>query len=106
MIQSPLDPVTTLAALAHATRWKAMELLAEASTLTAAQLANAVGMDIDGVAKHLLVLRRAGLVDAYAGSDARVTEYRLPEGVLLPDRVLDFGSITIRFSAPKITTLS
>ena len=94
---APLDAVTALAALAHATRWRAMQMMADGSSLTTAQLARAVGMELDGVGKHLLVLRRAGLVDAYAGADARFTEYSIPKRFLLPGNMVDFGFAQLRF---------
>lgn len=97
MDNTPLDAVTTLAALANPTRWKAMQMMSDGSTLTAAQLAKEVRKEVDGVAKQLLVLRRAGLADAYAATDARVTKYQIPKQFLRPERVVDFGPCLVRF---------
>ncbi len=86
-----LDPVTVLAALAHDIRWEALRMMAGGASIHATQRAAKFGRDVDGIGKHLRVLKDSGAVDWRAGADARHTLYFIPERFLPQESIVDYG---------------
>ena len=65
-IESGLDPMRALAALANDLRWGLVWRMASGEELIAVDVAHELGRDPDGVSKHLRVLSDAGVAEARA----------------------------------------
>ncbi|MEO7934439.1 MAG: hypothetical protein ABIT76_14910 [Chthoniobacterales bacterium] len=96
-----LNELKTMAALANDIRWQAMKMMSDGSTLTITDLAQVMNMGTDGVGKHLIVLRNAGVAEFAYGEDARFNVYSIPKRFLREPGVVDFGFCTLRFPTPK-----
>ena len=92
-----MDPVTLLTALANPVRWCAMQMMADGTPLTIDQLARKVGKHPDGIGKHLILMRNAGVIEWTLGKDTRVNLYRIPQRFLRENRVVDFGFARFQF---------
>jgi DNA-binding transcriptional ArsR family regulator len=97
-----LDPVTVFAALSSPTRWRLMQMMADGKTLSATQAADAFGRQLDGLIKHLQILRDAGLVNPkYKEQDRRSQLYYIPEVWRTKPEVLDFGFCILDLSVTR-----
>ncbi|HZO35980.1 MAG TPA: metalloregulator ArsR/SmtB family transcription factor [Solirubrobacteraceae bacterium] len=77
------DVGSVFAALADPTRRGMVETLLQAGTTSVPELASALPMTRQAVAKHLAALDEAGLVERAADA-GRVVRYRLRPGALTP----------------------
>ena len=94
-----IDPVRTFGALNNPLRWKMMKVMADGTMLSATDAAKAFGRDIDGVIKHLRILRDAGLVSTqYGEQDRRFILYYIPQASRPQPGVLDFGFCVLYLS--------
>ncbi len=91
------DPVAILTALANPVRWCAMQMMADGSSLMIEQLARKVDKPMDGIGKHLILMRNAGVIEWTPGKDTRVNLYRIPQRFLRENRVVDFGFARFQF---------
>ena len=89
-VVSKLDPVSVFSALGSEVRLAIVKMLAEGRRLSIGEIAAALGRDVDGVGKQMLVLYRAGLVEAMAGEDRRQTVYQMGAAFRATPGVLDF----------------
>jgi predicted transcriptional regulator len=97
-----LDPVTVFAALSSPTRWRLIQMMADGKMLSASQAALALGRQLDGLIKHLQVLRDAGLVNSkYKEQDRRCQLYYIPEVWRTEPEVLDFGFCILDLSVTR-----
>jgi DNA-binding transcriptional ArsR family regulator len=95
-----LDPVQVFSALSTPVRWKLLRMMADGRVISATQAAAIVGRELDGVIKHLQVLRDAGLVHSRQNEDdGRVMLYYIPEMWRTEPDVLDFGFCILDLSA-------
>ena len=91
-----LDPVAVLFALGSEVRWPLVKMLADGRKLSISEAAAALGRDLDGVGRQLKVLRAAGVVEAFAGTDRRQTIYQVPAVFRPAPGVMDFGFCVLR----------
>jgi len=63
---------------------------------SASEIAAILKRDIDGVAKHLRLMRSAGVIMSQKGEDRRFEMYRLRREALGADGSLDLGTVLIR----------
>ena len=86
-----LDPVKVFFALGSEVRLPIVKLLAEGNGLSVGAIAGALGREVDGVGKQLVVLREAGVLTAAYGEDRRQTIYQIPAQLRPVPGVLDVG---------------
>lgn len=91
-----LDPVAVLFALGSPVRWPMVRLLAGGQPMTATQVAAAFERDFDAIAKHLRVMRDAGVLESCCGEDRRLQFFYIPAAFRREPDVLDFGFCRIR----------
>ena len=99
-IESGLDPMRALAALANDFRWGLVWRMASGEELIATDLARELGRDPDGVSKHLRVLSDAGVAEARAGEDRRLTVFSIPAAFRPEPGVLDYGFCRLHGPVP------
>jgi predicted transcriptional regulator len=90
------DPVKALAAVGDPYRWKILKLLAGGRAMSSAHIAALHDRKSPGVAKHLRILLRGGIVDCKIGEDRRMPVYFIPRRVRQNPGVLDYGDFTLR----------
>jgi predicted transcriptional regulator len=94
----PAIPLRTLQrAVSDPTRWKIFDTLRQRGPMTPKLVTQAVGAPISNISKHLVFLRKVGLLEQRMGK-----VYAIPEVFMVPgERALDFGAIVIRFDVPE-----
>ena len=90
-----LDLTAVLAAVGSPARRPIIELLADGRERIASEVAAELGRDFDAVAKHLRVLRDAGVALSRIGEDRRLTHFYIPCCYRPEPGVLDFGCCVI-----------
>jgi predicted transcriptional regulator len=105
LIEKPvtaLSPVPVLFALANYIRWPILQMLADGREMMATQVANALGCDFDSIAKHLRIMRNAGVLGSRVpNEDRRLTLFYIPAKNRPAPGVLDYGFFTIRLPEKK-----
>ena len=92
------DEAKVVFAIGNLCRWKMLGERAGGDTRTIRELANAGSCSYESAVKHLLVLRKAGLVQQGRGSLYQLPAHFRP----LPDQPhVDFGHCLLRFNAGK-----
>lgn len=87
-----LNPRVVCAMLGSRVRWAVMKIMADGTPRIAVELARTLGMGLNNVAKHMRLLRDAGLLEAYYDeADKRYLTYRVAERHRRTPGVLDFG---------------
>ena len=96
-IVTPLPDLTLLAsALSHTTRWKMLKELSCGEARTIDEMAKVGGCSYDNAAKHLFMLRRAGLVVQGRGRLYQIPRQYLPAP---GEAVVDYGHCLLRLDA-------
>ena len=91
----PLSLDLVITAISDRTRWRMLDELLKEDALTSAELGRRVGIPMSNASKHMLQLKRCGLVTRGFGN-----VYRIPEAFRIPgQRALDFGAVVVRLDA-------
>ena len=85
-------------AIGHVTRWKMLRELTAGEARSIAELAVAGGCSYESAVKHLVVLRKAGLVVQGRGRLYQIQKHHLP---MPGEPVVDFGHCLLRLDAGK-----
>ena len=96
-VGTPLPDLEMLVtAISHTTRWRMLKELTCGEARTVDELARAGGCSYDNASKHLVMMRKAGLV-----AQGRGRLYQLPKQYLpTPGQpVVDFGHCLLRLDA-------
>lgn len=96
MIRRRAVPVQAFKALGSEVRWQILQMLGDGLEHSASEIAAILKRDIDGVAKHLRLMRSAGVIMSQKGEDRRFEMYRLRREALGADGSLDLGTVLIR----------
>lgn len=97
------NAVLLLQALADPVRFRALKELAGGEYLSTTELARRLGVKLDGMAKHMRVLKNRGAVQRVMpeGGDGRVQYYQVPQRFRTVTEggrpVLDYGVCVVRF---------
>jgi hypothetical protein len=87
----PLKVLQTV--VSDSTRWRIFDVLQSHGPMTTEFIARAIQANMTNVSKHLVFLRKFGVLEHRM---ARV--YAIPDDYLVPgERVVDFGPIVLRF---------
>lgn len=95
-MMAPVRLTALLAALANPVRLRLVRELMDGRPRSIVQLARPLRKDPDLISKHLLILRRAGVLVIVQGMDRRYQFFYLPEHFRPAPGVLDFGVAVIR----------
>ena len=94
---APLPGLKLLAtALSHVTRWKMLKELSAGEARSIDEMAQAAGCTYANAARHLVVLRRAGLVVQGRGRLYQIPSQHLPAP---SQAVVDYGHCLLRLDA-------
>jgi DNA-binding transcriptional ArsR family regulator len=91
----PLPLNLVLTAVSDGTRWRILDELLKEDALTSAEIGRRIGIPMSNASKHMLQLKRCGLVTRGYGN-----VYRIPEAFRIPgERALDLGAVVMRLDA-------
>lgn len=91
----PLRKFVVLAALGNPVRFRMVVELCDGRPRTITQLARVVRRDPDLIARHLKLLRRAGVVVLQKGVDRRCSYFYVPAAFRATAGRLDFGCVNV-----------
>ncbi|MBA2436232.1 MAG: helix-turn-helix domain-containing protein [Verrucomicrobiota bacterium] len=87
-----------LRAIGDETRWQILRELAAGEPLMVKEIAEAIGRSESGIAKHLAVLRKAGITQIGRGRLQQIRPHFMADPAA---RVLDFGYLQLRLSVKE-----
>ncbi|HUB86692.1 MAG TPA: helix-turn-helix domain-containing protein [Verrucomicrobiae bacterium] len=96
-----LNPIAVFEALGSKIRWPILQLLADGTPRSAADVASALHLSYDNVSRHLTLMWKAGLVAPKLADDQRIALYYVPAENREQPGKLDYGICTVQMPTAR-----